>query len=135
MAEAGAERFRVANPGLVIQTEHGYFDIESESDRIVATINAFAPDVLLVGMGMPRQERWILHRRDDLHAPCIITVGAAMDYFAGAIPTPPRWTGRLGLEWLARLMAEPGRLWRRYLVEPWYLLPFMLADIRGRWSG
>lgn len=135
VAEAGAARFRDANPGLVIRTEHGYFDVKSESDCIIATINAFAPDMLLIGMGMPRQEHWVLRHHSDLHAPCIIPVGAAMDYFAGAIPTPPRWIGRLGLEWLARLIAEPGRLWRRYLVEPWSLLPFMLADLRRRRSS
>ena len=52
----------------------------------------------------------------------ILPCGAAMDYIAGEIPTPPRWAGRLGLEWLYRLLAEPGRLWKRYLVEPWFLL-------------
>ncbi len=55
-----------------------------------------------------------------------------MDYFAGVIPTPPRWMGRVGLEWLARLRAEPRRLARRYLIEPWSLLPYMVADLRQR---
>ncbi len=51
-----------------------------------------------------------------------------MDYVAGTIPTPPRWAGRSGLEWLFRLMFEPKRLWRRYLVEPWFLLKLLIIE-------
>jgi N-acetylglucosaminyldiphosphoundecaprenol N-acetyl-beta-D-mannosaminyltransferase len=134
VAETGAQRFREQHPGLTIQTRNGYFDMKSESPAIINEINAWLPDVLLVGMGMPRQEHWILDFHDRLSAPCVITVGAAMDYFAGAMPTPPRWMGRVGLEWLARLWAEPGRLARRYLVEPWFLLPHMITDVRRRGS-
>ena len=56
-------------------------------------------------------------------------VGAAFDYEAGAIPTPPRWTGRMGVEWLFRLMAEPRRLVFRYLIEPWTLIGPAFADL------
>lgn len=130
VAETGAQKFRAWNPGLVIETRHGYFKTEGEIQAALDLINAWSPDVLLVGMGMPRQEHWILDYHARLNVRCIITVGAAMDYFAGAIPTPPRWMGRIGLEWLARLWAEPRRLARRYLVEPWFLLPGMAADLR-----
>lgn len=132
IAETGAQRFRAEHPGLQIATAHGHFDIEKEGDRVIDTINNWKPDVLLVGMGMPRQERWLLHHHARLQTACMITVGAAIDYFAGAIPTPPRWMGRLSLEWLARLMAEPRRLGTRYFVEPWFLLPYMAADVRRR---
>ncbi len=132
VAETGARRFCEESPGLMIRTAHGYFDVETGSAALIATINAWTPDVLLVGMGMPRQENWLLRHHAALQSPCIITVGAAMDYFAGAIPTPPRWMGRFGLEWLARLIAEPRRLGRRYLVEPWFLLPYLAADVRKR---
>jgi len=130
IVETGAQRFREQYPGLAIAAAHGYFDIDTESDRVIAAINEWNPDVLLVGMGMPRQERWLLHHHAEVEAPCAITVGAAMDYFAGAIPTPPRWMSRLSLEWLARLIAEPRRLGKRYLIEPWSLLPYMAADVR-----
>jgi N-acetylglucosaminyldiphosphoundecaprenol N-acetyl-beta-D-mannosaminyltransferase len=64
----------------------------------------------------------------------ILMVGACFDYLAGEIPTPPRWMGRFGLEWMYRLFGEPRRLWRRYLIEPWHLLPHALSDLRQLWS-
>lgn len=130
VAAAGAERLRAAHPGLRMETEHGYFG-EAENEAVLARIAAFRPDVLLVGMGRPRQERWIHRSLDRLDVPVVLPCGACMDYVAGAIPTPPRWLGRLGLEWAYRLATEPGRLWRRYLVEPWALLPLYLRDLRA----
>jgi N-acetylglucosaminyldiphosphoundecaprenol N-acetyl-beta-D-mannosaminyltransferase len=88
----------------------------------MAQINAYAPHVLFVGMGMPRQEIWILDNQTSLNANAILPAGALMDYMAGEIPTPPRWLASLYLEWLYRLISEPARLWRRYLVEPWFVL-------------
>jgi len=80
---------------------------------------------------MPRQEKWVLRNRARLKVNAILTAGACFDYVAGAIPTPPRWMGQLGLEWLYRLVSEPRRLWRRYLVEPVYLLPYFWQDVKG----
>ncbi|ABY34727.1 MAG TPA: glycosyltransferase [Chloroflexus aurantiacus] len=117
-------------PTLTIATHHGYFPPE-ENDTVLATIAAFQPHILLVGMGMPRQEHWVLDNLDKLTANAILTAGACFDYIAGAIPTPPRWMGRLGLEWLYRLISEPRRLGKRYLIEPWALLPLMIADVRS----
>jgi N-acetylglucosaminyldiphosphoundecaprenol N-acetyl-beta-D-mannosaminyltransferase len=76
----------------------------------------------MVGMGMPRQEVWVLENREDIDARALFCCGALMDYVAGEIPTPPRWIGRLGFEWLYRLLSEPSRLWRRYLLEPWSVM-------------
>jgi N-acetylglucosaminyldiphosphoundecaprenol N-acetyl-beta-D-mannosaminyltransferase len=120
-------------PTLTIATHHGYF-LPEENDTVIATIAAFQPHILLVGMGMPRQEYWVLDNLDNidnLTVPVVQTVGACFDYIAGVIPTPPRWMGRLGLEWLYRLISEPRRLGKRYLIEPWALLPLMIADVRS----
>lgn len=131
VAERAAERLRSEFPGLSLQTHHGYFDVTGkENGDILDKINAYRPHVLMVGMGMPRQEHWVLDNLERLRVNAILTAGACFDYVAGAIPTPPRWMGRLGLEWAYRLFSEPRRLWRRYLVEPWYLVPYALSDLK-----
>lgn len=123
-------------PALRLGVHDGFFDVNSpENDAVVAAVNAFSPQVLLVGMGMPRQERWILANRARLRVNAILPAGACMDYVAGVVPTPPRWMGRVGLEWLYRLVSEPKRLASRYLVEPWVLMPWVVRDLRRKWRG
>ena len=135
VAERGAARLRAEFPGLALETAHGYFDASregAENRAVVDTINHCRPDLLLVGMGMPRQERWILENREALDAGAIFNVGGLLDYVAGATATPPRWMGRLGLEWLFRLLSDPSRLWKRYLIEPWFVGKIFLAELRGK---
>ncbi len=124
-------------PGLDFKGRDGYFDVHgSENSEVLEDINDFRPDVLIVGMGMPRQEQWVADNRPLLDARTIVTVGAGNDYIAGIIATPPRWMGRFGLEWLYRLGTEPHRLWHRYLVEPIFLLPIFVRElIRVRLLG
>lgn len=124
---------RREEPALQIRTRHGYFDSRpgsAESAAVLREIAAFRPHILMVGMGMPRQEIWVLEHLAQLEANVILTAGACMDYVAGVVPTPPRWMGRLGLEWLYRLKSEPRRLWRRYLVEPWFILRLIARERR-----
>jgi N-acetylglucosaminyldiphosphoundecaprenol N-acetyl-beta-D-mannosaminyltransferase len=131
----GAAILRQQFAGLEIATAHGYFNASPgshEGQIMVDTINRYKPHLLLVGMGMPRQEYWILNNLPNLSVNVILPSGAAMDYFVGAVPTPPRWVGKIGLEWLSRFINEPGRLWRRYLIEPWSLLPPFLAEVIRR---
>lgn len=131
VAEEGARRLRRELPGLHITTRHGYFDASGrENNEVLEAIAQADPHILMVGMGMPRQERWVLENRARLPANAIVTSGAAMDYVAGAVATPPRWSGPLGLEWAFRLLHEPRRLSGRYLLEPWTLLPRAWADVR-----
>ncbi|WP_200979283.1 WecB/TagA/CpsF family glycosyltransferase [Echinicola sp. 20G] len=119
--------------GLQVNYRHGFFDQRKESTEnkhVIATINAYKPDVLIVGMGMPRQEKWIMASKDQLNAPVIMTCGAAIEYVAGTVSTPPRWMGRTGLEWLYRLQENPNRFWFRYLIEPWYVFRLAANDLR-----
>ena len=96
-----ADRFRDATP---------------EEDALdVATINGSGAGIVLVGRGCPRQEVWVAAHLDRI--PCaMLAVGAAFDYLAGSLARPPAWMQRVGLEWLHRLVQEPQRLWRRYLI-------------------
>ncbi|NYF79607.1 WecB/TagA/CpsF family glycosyltransferase [Granulicella arctica] len=132
VGEKAAAELRKQYPALQIEVNDGYFDARHgspESEAVIERINAYRPDLLMVGMGMPRQEYWTHENFARLDA-CIImsSNGAAMDYIAGTVPTPPRWAGRLGLEWAFRLLNEPRRLFGRYLVEPWYILMLLSID-------
>ncbi len=132
VAEKGAAQLRKLYPALQIEVSDGYFDARRDSDEneaLVARINAYRPDLLMVGMGMPRQEFWTQENFARLQAHVILSSnGAAFEYVAGAVPTPPRWAGRMGLEWVFRLVNEPRRLFARYLIEPWYILLLLLQD-------
>ena len=135
VARRGEEVLRERFPGLEIATSHGFFDAapgSPEAEAVLERIRDFRPHILCVGMGMPRQERWIAAHGERTGANVVINVGALMELFVGALPIPPRWIGRIGLEWLFRLVSRPHRVWRRYLLEPWFLLPLFLRDLRGR---
>jgi N-acetylglucosaminyldiphosphoundecaprenol N-acetyl-beta-D-mannosaminyltransferase len=138
VAETAAQRIAGEWPGVSLRTRDGYFDAaagSADNAALLADIRAFAPDVLFVGMGMPRQEEWIAAHRDELDRGVIFSVGAAFDYEAGAQTAAPRWTGTLGLEWLFRLVSQPRRLAHRYLVEPWALAPAAIGDVAAALSG
>lgn len=132
IADRGGEILRERYPGLVIETDHGYFPLEpgeAAFEAVVDRVRTNAPDVLIVGMGMPRQERFLLHVYDRVDVPVLLTAGACIDYVVGVIPVPPRWLGVLGLEWVFRLVSEPRRLWRRYLLEPWFAVGLFFRDV------
>lgn len=102
-------------PGLTVAgSHHGYFS-EAEEPRLLQTIKASRPDILLVAMGSPRKEYWLTRHLKDLGVPFGMGVGGSFDVVAGVTRRAPRWVQRLGMEWLFRLLQEPGRLWRRYL--------------------
>lgn len=89
-----------------------------EEDReAIERINAARPDVLWVGLGMPKQDIWIYERLHRLKVPVAIGVGAAFAFVAGTVPRCPRWMGRAGFEWVYRFLREPKKLWRRDLLE------------------
>src|SRR4051794_11898288 len=85
-----------------------------EEDAVTDEINRSHADVVWVGIGVPKQEKWMAHMRGRLDAPVLLGVGAAFDFLAGLVPQAPQWMQRLGLEWASRLAHEPRRLWPRY---------------------
>jgi N-acetylglucosaminyldiphosphoundecaprenol N-acetyl-beta-D-mannosaminyltransferase len=116
-AEAAAA-LRRWYPRLDVQgTHHGYFEIGSpHSERVLEDIAEHRPDILLVGMGTPQQELWVDRYVDRLEAGVIWTVGALFDYLSGRMPRAPHWIADHGFEWIFRLVVEPRRMWRRYLL-------------------
>jgi N-acetylglucosaminyldiphosphoundecaprenol N-acetyl-beta-D-mannosaminyltransferase len=121
VAQAAARRLKERYPTLeIVGVHHGYFD---HSEAVVEEINAAAPDILLVGLGMPLQEYWLMENWHRLDAGVALTGGAVFDYVSGKLRRGPHLLTSSGFEWLARLLIEPRRLWRRYLVgNPLFLL-------------
>ena len=116
VARAGAALRRMV-PGLAVHTHHGYFDKAGpENEAVIAQINAVRPGALLVGFGMPAQELWITAHRTRLNATLLLAVGGLFDYLSGVKRRGPRWLTDRGFEWLCRLLSEPRRLGRRYLL-------------------
>jgi exopolysaccharide biosynthesis WecB/TagA/CpsF family protein len=114
-AEAAAEKFKEMAPQHNFVVAHdGYFS-PGEEPLILQRIARLRPDVLLVAMGVPRQEFWIAKNITASHCTVPMAVGALLDFMSGAIPRAPLIIRRLRLEWLFRLVTEPGRLWRRYI--------------------
>jgi N-acetylglucosaminyldiphosphoundecaprenol N-acetyl-beta-D-mannosaminyltransferase len=114
-------------------THHGYFDIGSaHDDRVVEDINARRPDIVLVGMGTPKQELWVAQNAARLETDVVWTVGALFDYVSGRVPRAPRWLADNGLEWIFRLAIEPQRMWRRYLLGNPVFISRVMAQARAR---
>jgi N-acetylglucosaminyldiphosphoundecaprenol N-acetyl-beta-D-mannosaminyltransferase len=112
-------------PGLQIAYIHAppFRELTAEEDaQIVADINSAGLDILFVGLGCPKQENWMAAHRDRIDA-VMMGVGAAFDFYAGNLKESPRWLSNIGLEWLFRLVMEPRRLWRRYVIlNPRFIL-------------
>jgi len=117
------EIIREKVPGIDISGHDGYFNQEAqhpESLNVIEQMNSNQSAIVLVGFGAPKQEAWLHAHRQLIEAPIVFSCGACMEYVAGAVKTPPRWMGRVGLEWSFRLLENPRRL-----AEP-ILLGFIL---------
>jgi N-acetylglucosaminyldiphosphoundecaprenol N-acetyl-beta-D-mannosaminyltransferase len=132
VAEQAIDRIKQDWPAVQVASHHGYFDVEqgsAENTAVVEAIRDYAPDIVLVGMGMPRQEIWTLENHKAYGPAVTFTVGGAFDYEAGVQKAAPRWMGPMGMEWLYRLMADPQRLFSRYCIEPWSLVGPACRDV------
>jgi N-acetylglucosaminyldiphosphoundecaprenol N-acetyl-beta-D-mannosaminyltransferase len=120
----------------ILGSHHGYFDQTNDSpdnQALVGMINALKPDILVVGLGMPLQEKWLKENWESIEARVALTGGAVFDYVSGGLRRAPVWMRRFGLEWLGRLLIEPSRLWRRYLVgNPRFLWRVARQRFRSR---
>ncbi len=135
VAEITARKMQERFPHLRIAgTQHGFFKPEEE-DAVIERINASGAGVLLVAFGAPRQELWLARHRDRLKPGVVMGVGGLFDFYSGRISRAPQWLRELGLEWIWRLLQEPGRMWRRYIIgNPlflWRVLRQARREARG----
>lgn len=129
--ERSAAFARQAFPGWqLVGHHHGYVALD-DSDAVVEKINASRPHLLLVGMGNPKQERWIQAQRAKLSVPLCMGVGGLFDYWAGDLERAPAWLRGLGFEWLHLLLAQPRKFRRYVLGNPLFLLRL----VRERWGA
>lgn len=130
VADKVVEKYSQRFPLSLCGAHHGYFDHRHgspENEAVIRKINQSAPQILLVGFGMPAQERWIQENIDHLDVNVILPVGALFDYLAGTVARAPAWMTDHGFEWLGRLVIEPRRLWNRYLIgNPIFFLRVLL---------
>ena len=132
--QALCEKLSETFPGikLVGQFSPPFRDLTPEEDAdVVRMINDAEPDVLWVGLGAPKQERWIFGHRDRLKVPVVVGVGAALKYHSGKVSRAPGRVRNLGLEWLWRLGQEPGRVWRRIFVDAPQFLLLAILELLG----
>ncbi len=129
------DRLQRRHPGLIVA---GYSSppfrplTAAEDAEDIAAINESRPDFVWVGLGMPKQEKWMVEHLGQIEATALIGIGAAFDFHAGTKPRAPIWMQRSGLEWLFRLMTEPRRLAHRYLIDNALFIAYMLQQVTGR---
>lgn len=136
VAQAAADRLQQRYPALrVAGVQHGFFSHlpgRPENQAVLARINAARPDILLVGFGMPAQERWLADNWPHLQVRVAITGGAIFEYVSGGLRRGPAWMTQYYFEWLARVLISPRRYTRRYLRD----IPLFLGRVlRQRWHG
>lgn len=107
---------------------------ESEKVGVTRRINDSGADIVWVGLGTPKQERWAMEMRSRVEAQVLITVGAAYDFHTGRVKRAPRWLQKTGLEWVYRLWQEPRRLWRRYLSTNPLFVALVLMEYLRVWT-
>ena len=111
------------------------FDFElsqAENEKIVQMINGADPHVVFVGLGAPKQEKWINRFSGETRVNVFVAVGGSFDFYAGKVAKPPSLVVQIGLGWLWRIVQEPSRLWRRYLIED---SPFLYHLLKQRFGG
>lgn len=104
-----------------------FFSLE-DNQCMLDEINIFEPDVLFVGMTAPKQEKWVYENKDKLKTGHICSIGAVFDFYAGNIQRAPEWMQKKGLEWLYRLVKEPRRMWRRYIIGNTKFIFYILKE-------
>ncbi len=123
IADRAADNIRTRWPAVEVVGTYsppiGFENDDAENDRILSQVAAARPNLLVIGLGAPKQELWVHAHRDRIASPVALCVGATIDFLAGEKSRAPMWMRQIGLEWLHRLASEPHRLARRYLRDAW----------------
>lgn len=127
-AEAIAKRWKHVRVVGVESPPIGFDKNDAENDRLLRTIEQASPDLLLVGLGAPKQELWIHRHRERIHAKAALGIGAVIDFLAGERQRAPMWMQRCGMEWLHRISQEPKRLGKRYAYDAWRFPALLLRE-------
>ena len=101
---------------------------DEDNEQMIQAINTVQPDVLFVGMTAPKQEKWAFQHFSQMQVGHVCCIGAVFDFYAGTVQRAPKWMIQLGVEWLYRLIKEPRRLWRRYLIGNTKFLGYILIE-------
>jgi exopolysaccharide biosynthesis WecB/TagA/CpsF family protein len=132
VVEKAADGFRQLAPQHAFRVISDGFFSAADEQRVLQSLKDYHPHILLVAMGVPRQEMFMALHLTEEHCTLALGVGALFDFRAGAVSRAPLLVQKLRFEWLYRLAQEPGRLWRRYIVgNPLFLLRVMRAKLRG----
>lgn len=116
------EKYKGLNIVGTYSPKYGFENDENEINNIVNIINYKKPDILAVGLGAPKQEKFIYKYRDKLNVPISLAIGASIDFEAGNIKRAPKWMQNYGLEWFYRLCKEPKRMFKRYIIDDMKIL-------------
>jgi len=122
------QKIRTEYPGVQIAGSHDGYFTDAEEPSIVRKIRKSQADILFIAFGTPKKEVWVKRYLSAMDVPVVHGVGGSFDVLAGVVPRAPLWMQRNGLEWLFRLLQEPRRMWRRYLVTNTLFLVLFLRE-------
>lgn len=105
--------------------EYGFEKDNEKVQKVVSIVKQAKPDILIVALGAPKQEKFIYHNRKELNVPLSLGLGASLDFEAGNVKRAPRWMSNCGLEWLYRIIQEPKRMFKRYFVDAVKIVPMI----------
>ena len=129
------EKVKTVYPNIQVKTYSPPYKssfTEEENREMINAVNMANPDLLWIGMTAPKQEKWAYEHLNELNVHCHIgTIGAVFDFFAGTVQRAPQWWQRNGLEWAYRLLKEPKRMWRRYIIGNVLFLWNILKEKNG----
>lgn len=125
------ERTKREYPNVMVATYSPPYKPEftaEDNQQMIEAVNAFKPDVLLIGMTAPKQEKWAAAHFEQLMATHVCSIGAVFDFYAGTVKRAPRWMIAIGMEWFYRLVREPRRMWRRYLIGNALFIYYIICE-------